>query len=54
MIEQIKRNKPLGATHWQAGQYYKEKYGVWFVWKGDHWHSSFLFPDILCMTRIGD
>jgi len=26
MIEQIIRNKPLGATHWQTGQYYKEKY----------------------------
>ena len=55
MIEQIKRDKPMSATHWQAGHYYKENsYGVWFVWKGDHWSGSFEFPSILSMTRLKD
>lgn len=53
MIEKIKADKPLGATHWQAGYYYKENsYGVWFKWTGSHWTGSFQFPDILCMTKL--
>ena len=53
MYEQILKNKPLGATHWQAGVYYKENhYGVWFKWYGKYWDGSFQFPDILCMTTL--
>lgn len=53
MIEKIEAKKPLGATHWQAGYYYKKNsYGVWFQWNGEYWTSSFKFPDILCMTKL--
>ena len=53
MIEKIRENKPLGATHWQAGCYYKENfYGAWFKWTGEYWTGCFEFPDILCMTKL--
>lgn len=53
MIEEIQKHKPEGATHWQAGAYYREnEYGVWFMWDGEKWNGSFKFPDLLCMTTL--
>ncbi|KYQ83552.1 hypothetical protein AWW72_13265 [Acinetobacter sp. NRRL B-65365] len=46
MIEEIMKHAPKGATHWQAGVYYKEnEYGVWSIWDENEWNSSFRFPD---------
>jgi len=32
MYEQIQANKPQGATHWQAGVYYRIKNGKKEIW----------------------
>lgn len=53
MYEQILKNKPLGATHWQAGSYYKKDGDKWFYWDG-FW---FRVADIqglliICMTTL--
>lgn len=32
MIEEIQKHKPEGATHWQAGVYYKKDGDRWFYW----------------------
>lgn len=38
MIEEIMKHAPKGATHWQAGVYYKEnEYGVWSMWNENEW-----------------
>ena len=50
MIEEIIKHAPKGATHWQAGVYYKENdYGVWSMWKG-YWESSFQWPGAFMTT----
>lgn len=58
MIEQIKKDKPQGATHWQAGTYlkvvcdqdvYKRVDGEW-VHIGNA--ESFYGLNILCMTPL--
>ncbi len=54
MIEEIMKNAPEGATHWQAGFYYKEnEYGVWSMWKG-YWESSFQWPSDFMTPLISD
>ncbi|MDB0078842.1 hypothetical protein [Acinetobacter baumannii] len=52
MFEQILKHRPIGATHWLDGIYYKEnEYGVWSIWSDNEWHSSFRFPDGI-MTKL--
>lgn len=43
--EEILKHRPEGATHWQAGVYFREsKYGVWAKFdKG--WITCFKWPD---------
>ncbi|OTS14411.1 hypothetical protein CAT21_12280 [Acinetobacter pittii] len=43
--EEILKHRPDGATHWQAGVYYREsKYGVWAKFdKG--WITCFKWPE---------
>lgn len=53
MYEKILKGKPLGATHWQAGSYYKKDGDKWFYWDR-YW---FVVGDIeglsiLCMTTL--
>jgi hypothetical protein len=34
----IKKHRPQGATHWQAGEYYlKTTDGVWYAYKSGVW-----------------
>lgn len=43
--EEISNHRPEGATHWQAGVYYRvSKYGVWAKWDRS-WITSFKWPD---------
>ncbi|WP_171497989.1 hypothetical protein [Acinetobacter calcoaceticus] len=43
--EEILNQRPEGATHWQAGVYYRvSKYGVWAKWDKS-WITSFKWPD---------
>lgn len=45
MPEEILKIRPEGATHWQAGVYYRlSKYGVWAKWDGG-WITCFKWPD---------
>ncbi|MCL6245202.1 hypothetical protein M5F04_11725 [Acinetobacter sp. ANC 7200] len=37
MFEQIQAGKPQGATHWQAGQYFKIRDGKKQVWSNGGW-----------------
>lgn len=49
MLEEILKHRPTGATHWQAGVYYRvSKYGVWSKWDGS-WITSFKWPDGVMM-----
>ncbi|MFV5642030.1 hypothetical protein [Acinetobacter oleivorans] len=44
--EEISNQRPDGATHWQAGVYYRvSKYGVWAKWDRSSWITSFKWPD---------
>lgn len=43
--EEILKHRPDGATHWQAGVYYREsKYGVWAKYDRG-WITCFKWPD---------
>lgn len=44
--KEISNQRPDGATHWQAGVYYRvSKYGVWAKWDRSSWITSFKWPD---------
>lgn len=53
MIEEIQKHKPKGATHWQAGSYYKKDGDKWFYWDR-YWFvvSDTQGLSILCMTTL--
>ncbi|WP_252719696.1 hypothetical protein [Acinetobacter oleivorans] len=45
ILEEISNKRPEGATHWQAGVYYRvSKYGVWAKWDKS-WITCFKWPD---------
>ena len=54
MIEQIKKHRPHGATHWQAGKYYlKTIDGGWYVYHDGAWILA--YPEnTLTMTPLRD
>ncbi|WP_227063265.1 hypothetical protein [Acinetobacter pittii] len=44
-LDEILKHRPEGATHWQAGVYYRvSKYGVWAKWDRS-WITCFKWPD---------
>ncbi|WP_250621215.1 hypothetical protein [Acinetobacter pittii] len=44
--KEISNQRPEGATHWQAGVYYRvSKYGVWAKWDRGGWITCFKWPD---------
>lgn len=44
--EEILKQRPEGATHWQAGVYYREsKHGVWARWYRSNWITTFVWPE---------
>lgn len=52
--EEILKYRPKGATHWQAGVYYRvSKYGVWAKWDRGGWITCFKWPDGI-MTPLSD
>jgi len=45
ILEEISNQRPEGATHWQAGVYYRvSNYGVWAKWDKS-WITCFKWPD---------
>ena len=55
MYEQIQANKPQGATHWQAGSYYKRVGDRWFYWDREWFRAP--SPEglqVLCMTPLSN
>lgn len=54
MIEHIKKHRPHGATHWQAGKYYlKTIDGGWYVYHDGAWILA--YPEnTLTMTPLRD
>lgn len=54
MIEEIKKHKPQGATHWQCGRYFmKTNASIWFEFVNGDWLFINDHVDVICMTRIG-
>lgn len=50
-IDEIKKNKPQGATDFQDGKYYAQTIdGGWFCYFEGAWFLS--YPNVLCMTKI--
>lgn len=44
--DEILKQRPEGATHWQAGVFYRvSKYGVWAKWDRSSWITCFKWPD---------
>jgi len=38
MIDEIRKHKPNGATHWRHGTYFKKVDAVeWYYWEDDQW-----------------
>lgn len=65
MYEQIQANKPQGATHWQAGVYYRIKNGKKEIWDKNQWRPVVIIGmdkrtliseslSMLCMTTLSD
>jgi hypothetical protein len=54
MYEQIQANKPLGATHWHCGTYYKKVNPVeWYYWEEDKWKFTSYVSDLsMPMTTL--
>ena len=63
MYEQILKYKPKGATHWQAGNYYKIGSGIKQVWADNTWCNIAIIGNskealiseamsMLCMTPL--
>ena len=52
MYEQILKYKPKGATHWQAGSYYRNVGDKWFYWDREWFVANDV--NILCMTPLRD
>ncbi|OJU54551.1 MAG: hypothetical protein BGN93_03530 [Acinetobacter sp. 39-4] len=53
MIEEIMKHAPKGATHWQAGAYYKNDLQKWFYWDREWFRVADLASlSVLCMTPI--
>ena len=53
MIEEIKKNKPKGATHWQCGRYFmKTNVSIWFEFIDNDWVFINKPVDIICMTTL--
>lgn len=45
MLNEISSQRPKGATHWQAGVFYRvSKHGVWAKWDKS-WITCFKWPD---------
>ncbi|EMP8705084.1 hypothetical protein APC42_17800 [Acinetobacter pittii] len=54
MLEEISKQRPEGATHWQAGVYYRlSKYGVWAKWDKS-WITCFKWPDGVMTPLLGN
>ncbi len=57
MFEQILKHRPEGATHWQAGTYYKNDVKDWYYWgRYGSWHLVGNIADLnfLCMSKLPD
>lgn len=65
MIEEIKKHKPDGATHWQSGTYFKIENGQKSVWQDKQWCKIAIIGNcknalvseamsMMCMTLLRD
>lgn len=54
MYESIIEKKPTGATHWQAGTYYKLKDNTWYWHDNGNWVFCVGNVSVLTMTPLVD
>lgn len=54
MIEEIRKHKPEGATHWRCGTYFKKVNPVeWYYWEDNQWIFSIKACDLyMSMTTL--